>query len=81
MLTHRNLLFMSQCYYADIDPLDERDTHLLAAPVSHGAGLYALPFVLKGAHQIVLPHFDVARHSSTCRDGIRASRCSPRRRC
>jgi long-chain acyl-CoA synthetase len=60
VLTHRNLLFMSQCYYADIDRLDERDTHLLAAPVSHGAGLYALPFLLQGAHQIVLPHFDVA---------------------
>jgi acyl-CoA synthetase (AMP-forming)/AMP-acid ligase II len=59
VLTHRNLLFASQCYYADIDPVDEGDTHLLAAPVSHGAGLYALPFVLKGAHQIVLPHFDV----------------------
>jgi len=60
VLTHRNLLFMSQCYYADIDRLDERDTHLLAAPASHGAGLYALPFLLQGAHQIVLPHFDVA---------------------
>src|ERR1051325_1627192 len=60
VLTHRNLLFMSQCYYADIDHLDERDTHVLAAPVSHGAGLYALPFLLKGAHQIVLPHFEVA---------------------
>ena len=59
VLTHRNLSFMSQCYYADIDLLDERDTHLLAAPVSHGAGLYALPFLLKGAHQIVLPHFEV----------------------
>src|SRR5438067_869877 len=59
VLSHRNLLFMSQCYYADIDPIDERDTHLLAAPESHGAGLYALPFLLKGAHQIVLPHFDV----------------------
>src|SRR5882762_11969531 len=60
VLSHRNLLFMSQCYYADIDLVDERDTHLLAAPVSHGAGLYAVPFVLKGAHQLVLPHFDVA---------------------
>src|SRR5437879_1204754 len=60
VLSHRNLLFMSQCYYADIDLIDERDTHLLAAPVSHGAGLYALPFLLKGAHQLVLPHFDVA---------------------
>jgi long-chain acyl-CoA synthetase len=59
VLTHRNLLFMSQCYYADVDPVDERDTHLLAAPVSHGAGLYSLPFILKGAHQVVLPHFDV----------------------
>src|SRR5207247_7781404 len=60
VLTHRNLLFMSQCYYADIDTIDERDTHLAAAPLSHGAGLYALPFALKGAHQLVLPHFDVA---------------------
>src|SRR5881227_1839040 len=60
VLSHRNLLFMSQCYYADIDRLDERDTHLCAAPVSHGAGLYALPFLLQGAHQIVLPHFEVA---------------------
>ena len=60
VLTHRNLLFMSQCYYADIDEIDERDTHVLAAPVSHGAGLYALPFLLKGAHQVVLPHFEVA---------------------
>lgn len=59
VLSHRNLLFMSQCYYADIDRLDERDTHLLAAPVSHGAGLYALPFLLKGAQQIVLPHFEI----------------------
>ena len=59
VLTHRNLLFASQCYYADIDRLDERDTHLLAAPVSHGAGLYALPFLLKGGHQVVLPHFTV----------------------
>ena len=60
VLTHRNLLFMSQCYYADIDPVDERDTHLVAAPASHGAGLYALPFLLRGARQVVLPHFDVA---------------------
>jgi acyl-CoA synthetase (AMP-forming)/AMP-acid ligase II len=60
VLTHRNLIFMSQCYYADIDRLDARDTHLVAAPVSHGAGLYSLPFLLQGAQQIVLPHFDLA---------------------
>ena len=60
VLTHRNLLFMSHCYYADIDRLDERDTHLCAGPLSHGAGLYALPHMLRGGHQVLLPHFDVA---------------------
>jgi long-chain acyl-CoA synthetase len=59
ILSHRNLLFMSHCYYADIDMLDERDTNLHAGPLSHGAGLYALPHLLRGGHQVVLPHFEV----------------------
>jgi acyl-CoA synthetase (AMP-forming)/AMP-acid ligase II len=59
VLTHRNLLFMSHCYYADIDAIDERDTNLHAAPLSHGAGLYALPHLLRGGRQVVLPHFDI----------------------
>jgi acyl-CoA synthetase (AMP-forming)/AMP-acid ligase II len=70
MLSHRALLFMSHCYYADIDFVDERDTLLHAAPLSHGSGLYALPHLLKGGHQLVLSgSFDadhvlgaVARH-------------------
>jgi long-chain acyl-CoA synthetase len=73
VLTHRNLLFMSQCYYADVDPVEERDTHLLAAPVSHGAGLYALPFLLKGAHQVVLPHFAVPDILAAIKDHPRVS--------
>jgi long-chain acyl-CoA synthetase len=59
VLTHRNLLFMSHCYYADINRLDERDTCLHAGPLSHGAGLYAVPHLLRGGHQVVLPHFDI----------------------
>ena len=59
VLSHRNLLFMSHCYYADIDILDQRDTNLHAGPLSHGAGLYALPHLLRGGHQVVLPHFEV----------------------
>jgi long-chain acyl-CoA synthetase len=39
---------------------DQLDEHVLAAPVSQGVGLYALPFLLRGAHQIVLPYFEVA---------------------
>ncbi|MEP9355802.1 long-chain fatty acid--CoA ligase [Xanthobacter sp. KR7-65] len=59
MLSHRNLLAMSMAYYADIDPVDADDTHIACAPVSHGAGLYCLPFLMKGGHQVVLPGFDV----------------------
>jgi acyl-CoA synthetase (AMP-forming)/AMP-acid ligase II len=59
VLSHRNLLFMSHCYYADIDMLEERDTNLHAGPLSHGAGLYALPHLLRGGHQVVLSHFEV----------------------
>ncbi|MGA7262774.1 MAG: AMP-binding protein [Stellaceae bacterium] len=54
VLSHRNLLFMSHCYYADIDWLDERDTNLHAGPLSHGAGLYALPHLLRGGHQVAV---------------------------
>lgn len=58
-MAHRNLLFMSHCYYADIEAVDERDTNLHAGPLSHGAGLYALPHLLRGGHQAILAHFDV----------------------
>lgn len=57
-LTHRNLLFMAHCYYADIDHLDETDTKLHAAPLSHGSGLYAIPHMLRGGHQVVRPGFE-----------------------
>lgn len=58
VLTHRNLLFQAHAYYADIDWIDETDTYISAAPLSHGAGLYALPHILRGSHQMVLPGFE-----------------------
>jgi long-chain acyl-CoA synthetase len=54
-LTHRNLLLMSLSYFADIDPVTPRDCILQAAPLSHGAGLYGLPHVARGAVSVV-PH-------------------------
>ena len=59
VLSHRNLLFMSHCYYADIDPVGPRDTMIHSAPLSHGSGLYALPHIAKGSHQVIAasPHF------------------------
>ena len=43
MLTHRNLLMMTISYFGDVDPVDEQDSLLHAAPMSHGPGLYLLP--------------------------------------
>ncbi|GAA1955400.1 long-chain fatty acid--CoA ligase [Nocardioides panacihumi] len=48
-LTHRNLLMASLSYFADIDPVQQNHSVLYAAPLSHGAGLYGLPHVARGA--------------------------------
>ena len=52
-LTQRNLLFATFAYYADIDSLDGRDTIVHAAPLSHGSGLYSLPHIAKGSHNVI----------------------------
>ncbi|GAC1598882.1 MAG: long-chain fatty acid--CoA ligase [Acidimicrobiales bacterium] len=54
-LTNRNLLVMSLSYFADIDPVSPDDSILHAAPLSHGAGLYGLPHVARGAVSVI-PH-------------------------
>jgi len=54
-LTHRNLLMASLSYFAVIDPVMPGDSILQAAPLSHGAGLYGLPHIARGAVS-VLPH-------------------------
>lgn len=59
MLSHRALLAMSVTYLADVDLLGPSDVKLHTAPLSHGTGLYSLPFFLKGAQHIVLPGFDL----------------------
>lgn len=53
MLTHRNLMTMALTYFVDVDAVDARDAAVYAAPMSHGAGLYALPHVLAGARHVV----------------------------
>ncbi|MES2631443.1 MAG: AMP-binding protein [Pseudomonadota bacterium] len=53
MLTHRNLMTMGLTYFADVDPVDPRDAIVYGAPMSHGAGLYAIPHVIAGARHVV----------------------------
>ena len=53
MLTHRNLLFQTQAYFADIDKLAPGDAALHPAPLSHGSGLYGLPHFAAGAVNVI----------------------------
>jgi fatty-acyl-CoA synthase len=53
MLTHRSLTAMTVAHLADIDDPDEKCTLIHGAPMSHGSGLYVLPYVLRGARQVV----------------------------
>jgi long-chain acyl-CoA synthetase len=69
-ITHRMLTAMSLAYLADVDAVSAEDATLYAAPMSHGAGLYALVHVLRGARHICPPSggfdegeiLDLARH-------------------
>ncbi|MEO8937246.1 MAG: AMP-binding protein [Burkholderiaceae bacterium] len=57
VLSHRNLLFMSMAYYADIETVTPGQSMFHAAPLSHGSGLYALPHLFGGGHQVILDGF------------------------
>jgi long-chain acyl-CoA synthetase len=53
MLTHRNLLAMTLCYFADVDSIAPGEAIVHAAPMSHGSGLYGLPHVAQAAVQVI----------------------------
>ena len=55
VLTHRNLLAASWSYCTDVDRVGPEDIRLHAAPMTHGSGLYALPYVLRGARNLIPP--------------------------
>ena len=55
MITHRMLTAMALSYFADVDAVRAEDCALYAAPMSHGAGLYNLMHVIKGARHVCPP--------------------------
>jgi long-chain acyl-CoA synthetase len=52
-ITHGMLAATSLCYPVDVDPVTQADAALYAAPMSHGAGLYAPIHVRMGARHLV----------------------------
>jgi long-chain acyl-CoA synthetase len=53
MLTHRNLMTMGLGYFNDVDPVASQDVIAYAAPMSRGAGIYAIPHLMAGARHAV----------------------------
>ncbi|QIM52785.1 AMP-binding protein [Hydrogenophaga crocea] len=53
MITHRNLMTMGLTYFNDVDPIAAHDVIAYAAPMSHGAGIYAIPHLMAGARHAV----------------------------
>jgi long-chain acyl-CoA synthetase len=53
MITHRNLMTMGLGYFNDVDAIGPGDTIAYAAPMSHGAGIYAIPHLMAGARHAV----------------------------
>ncbi len=53
MITHRNLMTMGLAYFTDVDAVHPQDVIAYAAPMSHGAGLYAIPHLMVGARHVV----------------------------
>ncbi|MDG1738922.1 MAG: AMP-binding protein [Paracoccaceae bacterium] len=53
MITARNLEHMALNYFSDVDPVQQEDAILYAAPMSHGAGIYNFMHVIKRARHIV----------------------------
>jgi long-chain acyl-CoA synthetase len=68
MISHRNLIAMTLCYFADVDQIGPGDSVLHAAPMSHGSGMYNFPHALRGANQIIpeQSHFDPAEIFTLC---------------
>ena len=53
MLSHRNLLAMTMTYFVDVDDVPPDGHCIHAAPISHGSGCYGLPFLARGAAQVI----------------------------
>lgn len=53
MLSHANLISMAMHFNMDVQAVRPNDMLLHAAPMSHGSGLYSIPYFIKGGTQLV----------------------------
>ncbi|MEP7208476.1 MAG: AMP-binding protein [Casimicrobiaceae bacterium] len=60
MLSHRSILHVSWNLLMEIGPLVTGEKILLMQAMSHGAGFFVLPYVMKGGTAIIMRDFDPA---------------------
>jgi long-chain acyl-CoA synthetase len=60
MLSHGCLTYVALSWLADLQRLEPEDVALVAAPLTHGAGIMALAFVMKAATQVLAHGFNPA---------------------
>jgi long-chain acyl-CoA synthetase len=65
MLSHGCLTWVAVTWLADLQRLEPEDVGLVAAPLTHGAGIMALAFVMKAATQVLAHGFDPANILAT----------------
>lgn len=75
VLAHAQLVAMALNFQADLQALTPDDVIVHAAPLSHGSGLYALPYWMAGGLQVIPASggFDEAEVLALCRHHRRAS--------
>jgi len=68
MLSHGNLQAAQIAHLADFEDVAPEHSLIHAAPMSHGSGLCMLPYVARGARQVVPanPHFEPAQVLDLC---------------
>ena len=53
MLTHANMVSMAMHFLIDVQPLANDDVLIHVAPMSHGSGLYSVPYFIRGGLQVI----------------------------
>lgn len=53
MLSHANLVSAAMHFYSDVQSVASDDILVHVAPMSHGSGIYSIPYFIKGAMQLV----------------------------
>lgn len=53
MITHANLVNVALNFLSDMQPVSQGDALVHVAPLSHGSGIYSIPYWIKGGTQIL----------------------------